>query len=63
MTASASGARATWASNSETSVAAATAVLKRDRVRVAYALGTIFVFNVVAVLAYPPLGRLLGLSQ
>ncbi|MFI9401293.1 YeiH family protein [Nocardia sp. NPDC052316] len=44
-------------------IAAATAVLKPDRDRVAYALGTIFVFNVVAVLAYPPLGRLLGLSQ
>lgn len=44
-------------------IAAATAVLKPDRERVAYALGTIFVFNIVAVLAYPPLGRLLGLSQ
>ncbi|WP_454189733.1 YeiH family protein [Nocardia iowensis] len=44
-------------------IAAATAVLKPDRDRVAYALGTIFVFNVVAVLVYPPLGRLLGLSQ
>ncbi|GAJ82842.1 hypothetical protein NBRGN_057_03510 [Nocardia brasiliensis NBRC 14402] len=44
-------------------IAAATAVLKPHRDRVAYALGTIFVFNVVAVLAYPPLGRLLGLSQ
>ncbi|WP_433576646.1 YeiH family protein [Nocardia brasiliensis] len=44
-------------------IAAATAVLKPHRDRVAYALGTIFVFNVVAVLAYPPLGRVLGLSQ
>ncbi|MFG1791841.1 YeiH family protein [Nocardia sp. NPDC049149] len=44
-------------------IAAATAVLKPDRHRVAYALATIFVFNVVAVLVYPPLGRLLGLSQ
>ncbi|QIS06126.1 putative sulfate exporter family transporter [Nocardia brasiliensis] len=44
-------------------IAAATAVLKPNRDRVAYALGTIFVFNVVAVLAYPPLGHLLGLSQ
>ncbi|WP_254854131.1 YeiH family protein [Nocardia donostiensis] len=44
-------------------IAATTAVLKPDRGRVAYALGTIFVFNIAAVLVYPPLGRLLGLSQ
>lgn len=44
-------------------IAAATAVIKPDRDRVAYALGTIFVFNVVAVLVYPPLGHLFGLSQ
>ncbi|WP_039798349.1 YeiH family protein [Nocardia araoensis] len=44
-------------------IAAATAVIKPDRDRVAYALGTIFVFNVVAVLVYPPLGRLLGMSE
>ncbi|WP_067475759.1 YeiH family protein [Nocardia amamiensis] len=44
-------------------IAAATAVIKPDRDRVAYALGTIFVFNLVAVLVYPSLGHLLGLSQ
>ncbi|MGW6422931.1 YeiH family protein [Nocardia sp. NPDC055053] len=44
-------------------IAAATAVLRPDKQRVAYALGTIFVFNVTAVLVYPPLGRALGLSQ
>lgn len=44
-------------------IAAATAVLRPDRQRVAYALGTIFVFNVAAVLIYPPLGRALGMSQ
>ncbi|MFI9531955.1 YeiH family protein [Nocardia fusca] len=44
-------------------IAAATAVLKPDRERVAYALGTIFVFNIAAVLVYPPLGRLLGMSE
>ncbi|UGT55495.1 YeiH family protein [Nocardia asteroides] len=43
-------------------IAAATAVLRPDKQRVAYALGTIFVFNVAAVLVYPPLGRALGLS-
>ncbi|MFI6957552.1 YeiH family protein [Nocardia sp. NPDC050408] len=44
-------------------IAAATAVIKPDKDRVAYALGTIFVFNIVAVLLYPPLGHVLGLSQ
>ncbi|MEU2035929.1 YeiH family protein [Nocardia amamiensis] len=44
-------------------IAAATAVIKPGRDRVAYALGTIFVFNLVGVLVYPPLGYLLGLSQ
>lgn len=44
-------------------IAAATSVMKPDKQRVAYALGTIFIFNIVAVLVYPPLGRLLGLSQ
>ncbi|MGV9822841.1 YeiH family protein [Nocardia xishanensis] len=44
-------------------IAAATAVMKPDRERVAYALGTIFVFNVLAVLIFPPLGRLLGMSE
>ncbi|MEV6275610.1 putative sulfate exporter family transporter [Nocardia sp. NPDC051832] len=44
-------------------IAAATAVIKPEKERVAYALGTIFVFNIVAVLAFPPIGRLLGLSE
>lgn len=44
-------------------IAAATAVIKPDKERVGYALGTIFVFNIVAVLVFPPIGRLLGLSQ
>ncbi|MGW0246891.1 YeiH family protein [Nocardia goodfellowii] len=44
-------------------IAAATAVIKPDKERVAYALGTIFVFNTVAVLVFPPLGRLAGLSE
>ncbi|MEU4416271.1 YeiH family protein [Nocardia salmonicida] len=44
-------------------IAAATAVLRPDKQRVAYALCTIFVFNVTAVLVYPPMGRALGLSQ
>ncbi|GAA5042826.1 YeiH family protein [Nocardia callitridis] len=44
-------------------IAAATAVLRPERHRVGYALGTIFLFNVLAVLIYPPLGHLFGLSQ
>ncbi|WP_063003654.1 YeiH family protein [Nocardia salmonicida] len=44
-------------------IAAATAVLRPDKQRVAYALCTIFIFNVTAVLVYPPMGHALGLSQ
>jgi uncharacterized integral membrane protein (TIGR00698 family) len=43
-------------------IAAATAALKPRSAHVAYAIGTIFVFNVVAVLAFPALGHLLGMT-
>ncbi|MCD2197354.1 YeiH family protein [Actinomycetospora endophytica] len=43
-------------------IAATQSVLKAKESTVAYAIGTIFVFNIVAVLAYPPLGHLLGLD-
>jgi uncharacterized integral membrane protein (TIGR00698 family) len=43
-------------------IAAATAAIGAKRSSVAYALGTIFTFNVAAVLLFPPLGHLLGLS-
>ncbi|TCC43809.1 putative sulfate exporter family transporter [Kribbella capetownensis] len=43
-------------------IAAATAAIGAKRSSVAYALATIFTFNVVAVLAFPPLGHLMGLS-
>lgn len=43
-------------------IAATQSVLKARESTVAYAVGTIFTFNVVAVLAYPPLGHLLGLD-
>lgn len=43
-------------------IAAATAAIGAKRASVAYALATIFTFNVVAVLAFPPLGHLLGLD-
>ncbi|HEY2221151.1 YeiH family protein [Actinomycetospora sp.] len=43
-------------------IAATQSVLKARESTVAYAIGTIFTFNIVAVLAYPPLGHLLGLD-
>ncbi|WP_246633595.1 YeiH family protein [Pseudonocardia nigra] len=43
-------------------IAAVTSVLRPAQERVAYAIATIFACNMVAVLAYPVLGRLLGLS-
>jgi uncharacterized integral membrane protein (TIGR00698 family) len=43
-------------------IAAATAAIGAKRSSVAYALATIFTFNVVAVLTFPPLGHLLGMS-
>jgi uncharacterized integral membrane protein (TIGR00698 family) len=44
-------------------IAALASVIDVDRSDVAYALGTIFAFNVVAVLAFPALGHAMGLSQ
>jgi uncharacterized integral membrane protein (TIGR00698 family) len=43
-------------------IAATTAVLKPKQTHVAYALGTIFACNIAAVLLFPPIGHLLGLS-
>lgn len=43
-------------------IAAATAVMKPKQTDVAYAIGTIFTFNIAAVLLFPPLGHLLGMS-
>jgi uncharacterized integral membrane protein (TIGR00698 family) len=44
-------------------IAATNAVIEADDADVSYAIATIFTFNVVAVLTYPSLGHLLGLSQ
>lgn len=44
-------------------IAMVTAVIRPAQERVAYALGTIFTFNIMAVFAYPALGHLLGLSE
>jgi uncharacterized integral membrane protein (TIGR00698 family) len=43
-------------------IAAATAVIKAKDCEVAYAIGTIFTFNIAAVLLFPPIGHLLGMS-
>lgn len=43
-------------------IAATSAVLKPRQTDVAYALGTIFTFNIAAVLLFPTLGHLLGMS-
>ncbi|WP_089776007.1 YeiH family protein [Ruania alba] len=44
-------------------IAAVTPVLRPAGTRVAYALSTVFVFNIAAVLLFPPLGHALGLSD
>jgi uncharacterized integral membrane protein (TIGR00698 family) len=44
-------------------IAATDAVIEADEADVSYAVTTIFLFNVVAVIAYPILGHLAGLSQ
>jgi len=44
-------------------IAAITTVFGAASVEVASAMSTIFLFNIVAVLAFPALGHLLGLSQ
>jgi len=44
-------------------IAAVTPALRARSSDVAYAISTIFFFNVAAVLVFPPLGHLLGLSQ
>jgi uncharacterized integral membrane protein (TIGR00698 family) len=44
-------------------IAATDAVIDADEADVSYAIATIFTFNVVAVLLYPTLGHVLGLSQ
>jgi uncharacterized integral membrane protein (TIGR00698 family) len=44
-------------------IAATDAVISADEADVSYAIATIFTFNVAAVLAFPSLGHLLGLSQ
>ena len=44
-------------------IAAVTPVMKTEEIDVGYAVATIFIFNVLAVLTFPPLGHALGMSQ
>jgi len=44
-------------------IAAVTPVIGAASVEVAYAMSTIFLFNIAAVLVFPAIGHLLGLSQ
>lgn len=43
-------------------IAATTAAIKARESAVAYAIGTIFTFNIAAVLLFPPIGHALGMS-
>ncbi len=44
-------------------IAAVSSVVEADQADIAYALGTVFLFNVVAVLIFPALGHAMHLSQ
>lgn len=44
-------------------IAAISPLIRAKSNEIAYAISTIFLFNVAAVLCFPPLGHLLGLSQ
>lgn len=44
-------------------IAAVSTVIEADQADVAYALGAVFLFNIVAIVIFPPLGHLLQLSQ
>ncbi|MEE6286461.1 putative sulfate exporter family transporter [Georgenia sp. MJ173] len=44
-------------------IAAVTPVVRATGSNVAYAMSTVFAFNIAAVLVFPPLGQLLGMSQ
>ncbi len=44
-------------------IAAVSPVIEADEKEVAYSISTIFFFNIIAVLVFPPLGHLLGFSD
>ena len=44
-------------------IAAISPIIEADEVEIAYSISTIFLFNIIAVLIFPPLGHLLGFSD
>lgn len=44
-------------------IAAVTPIIKSDEHETAFAISTIFLFNIIAVLVFPPLGHWLGMSD
>ena len=44
-------------------IAAVSPIIDADEMEIAYSISTIFLFNIIAVLIFPPLGHLLGLSD
>ncbi|MCM0650705.1 YeiH family protein [Clostridium swellfunianum] len=44
-------------------IAAISPIIEADETEIAYSISTIFLFNIIAVLVFPPLGHLLGFSD
>jgi uncharacterized integral membrane protein (TIGR00698 family) len=44
-------------------IAAVSPIIEAEEVEIAYSISTIFLFNIIAVLLFPPLGHLLGLTD
>lgn len=44
-------------------IAAISPIIEADEMEIAYSISTIFLFNIMAVLIFPPLGHLLGFSN
>lgn len=44
-------------------IAAISPIIEADEMEVAYSISTIFLFNIIAVLIFPPIGHLLGFSN
>jgi len=44
-------------------IAAVSPIIEAEEMEVAYSISTIFLFNIIAVLIFPPLGHLLGFSD
>jgi uncharacterized integral membrane protein (TIGR00698 family) len=44
-------------------IAAVSPIIEADSMEIAYSISTIFLFNVIAVLIFPPLGHLMGFSD